>query len=261
MKQVFIGAAVTALISVVASFLLVLAILLIIGGPLSSVTLTLAIFCPLVVAFPVGIYLFHQQLRLTETLEALKIAHEQLADAHAELADAHMRLSEKARHDDMTGLLNREAFLAALKVSRRRSDCGVLLIIDADHFKHINDTHGHGEGDVALLMIAKAIQTGIRAGDLVGRIGGEEFAAFLANTDEAEAMLVAERIRQAVEALRFSPGDGKPMQLSVSIGGTGFYPNLSVKQMMREADNSLYKAKATGRNRVVFGEPVRHLVA
>lgn len=261
MKQVFAKAAFTAIVSAAVSLLLVLTIVPAVGGLVDGSRLAMATLCPLAISFPASFYLYHQKRKLSETLEALTTAHQRLAVAHAELADAHARLSEKARHDDMTGLLNRESFLAALKASRRRKDGGTLLIIDADHFKYINDTHGHGQGDIALSMIAKAISDGVRVGDLVGRIGGEEFAAFLNGVDEDEALLVAERIRLGVEALRFAPGDGKFLPLSVSIGGARFYPHLPVSQTMREADNHLYQAKARGRNCVVLGRAARHAAA
>lgn len=255
MKQVLAKAAFAALVSTTVSLLLVLTIVPAVGGVVEGNALVMSILCPLVIAFPASAYLFHQKRKLADALAALTMAHKRLARAHAELAEAHARLSEKARHDDMTGLLNRESFLDALKTSRRRTDEGALLIIDADHFKRINDTHGHAQGDVALLMIAEAIRNGVREGDLVGRIGGEEFAAFLAGASEAEALLVAERIRLGVEALRFSPGEGKYLPLSVSIGAARVSPHLSWSQMMREADSRLYEAKARGRNRVVFGAP------
>lgn len=252
MTQVFAKAALAAIVSAATSLLLVLAIVPALGGVVEGNALVMSILCPLVIAFPASAYTFWQKKRLADAMAELTAAHAELARAHAELAEAHEQLSEKARHDDMTGLLNRESFFDALKGSRRRTDTGVLLIIDADHFKHINDTHGHAQGDVALLMIAEAIRAGVRSGDIVGRIGGEEFAAFLAGAGEDEALLVAERIRLGVEGLRFSPGEGKYLPLSVSIGAARLRPHLSWSQMMREADSRLYEAKARGRNRVVF---------
>ena len=107
----------------------------------------------------------------------------------------------------MTGMLNRESFFAALDGSRRKTDRGALLIIDADHFKKINDSYGHLTGDTALLEIAAAISRAIRAGDMLGRIGGEEFGAFLVGASDQEAIRVAERIRREVELIRFQPAD------------------------------------------------------
>jgi diguanylate cyclase (GGDEF)-like protein len=252
MNQVIAKAALTAALSVAASLLLVMTLMPSLNGVVEGRTLVMATLCPVVIAFPSSFYLFLQKKQLAETLAALTAAHDRLAATHAELERAHAQLAEKARHDDMTGLLNRESFFAALKATRRRSEGGVMLIIDADRFKYLNDTHGHAQGDVALSMIAEAIRGGVRGGDIVGRIGGEEFAAFLAGASCEEALIVAERVRLGVEGLRFSPGDGKFLPLSVSIGAARLRPHLSWSQTMREADRRLYEAKARGRNRVVF---------
>lgn len=261
MKQVFAKAALTAIFSTAVSLILVLTFVPDADRTTESVAVKMAILCPLVISFPASAYLFYQKHRLADTLEALTTAHQQLAQAHTELADAHAKLSEVARHDDMTGLLNRKSFLATLKAARRHSDGGALLVIDADHFKQINDTYGHGQGDIALSMIAAAIGEGVRERDLVGRIGGEEFAALLHGASNEDALLVAERIRQNVEALRFSPRDGQILPLTVSIGGTHISPGLTVSKLMREADNRLYQAKAGGRNQIVFGDPMLEKVA
>lgn len=252
MKQLIAKAAAVAVGSALVSLMLVLAVVPAIGGVVEGNAIVMSIACPLAIAFPASLHAFWQKKRLADALAKLTSAHDELADAHMQLAEAHARLSEKARHDDMTGLLNREAFFSALKSTRRRTDAGALLIIDADNFKYINDTHGHAQGDAALLLIAEAIRVGVRDNDLVGRIGGEEFAAFLGGVDVEEATLVAERIRLGVEAIRFSPGDGKYLPLSVSIGAARLRPHVSWSEMMREADRRLYEAKRRGRNRVVF---------
>lgn len=252
MKQVIASATLVAAGSALASLVLVCAYMWLVGLPVSADALVLALLCPLIIAFPVSARMRWRKKQLADALNDLKSAHEELADAHTQLAEAHARLSEKARHDDMTGLLNRESFFAALKSTRRRTDTGALLIVDADHFKHINDTHGHQQGDAALLLISDAIRGALREQDLVGRIGGEEFAAFLSGSDEEEAALIAERVRLAVEAIRFFPGEGKYLPLSVSIGAARLRPHVSWSEMMREADRRLYEAKRRGRNRVVF---------
>jgi diguanylate cyclase (GGDEF)-like protein len=156
----------------------------------------------------------------------------------------------------MTGMLNRENFFAALDGSRRRSDRGALLIIDADHFKRINDSFGHLTGDDALLEIAAAISRGVRNGDVLGRIGGEEFAAYLVGATDQEAKLVAERIRHEVELVRFRPGGERTIPLTVSIGGTACAAEATVSELMRAADRKLYEAKNAGRNLAIF-EPVQ----
>ena len=132
----------------------------------------------------------------------------------------HRALSEKASRDQMTGLLNRESFFAALEGSRRKSDRGALLIIDADHFKKINDGFGHLVGDEALLAIAAAIGRGVRVGDTVARIGGEEFAAFLEGACDRGS---GNRRRAYPPRGRGDPlrdARGSSLALTVSIGGT-----------------------------------------
>ncbi|MGN6306403.1 MAG: GGDEF domain-containing protein [Mesorhizobium sp.] len=214
------------------------------GGRLDGVALWLCIICPLVTAWPVSAFMFSQSARL-------KAAHRDLARMHAQLAAAHRRLAEKACRDDMTGMLNRESFFAVLERSRRKADRGTLLIIDADHFKSINDNFGHLTGDEALLLIAAAIKRGVRAGDVLGRIGGEEFCAFLPGTDEREASQIAERIRREVEAIRFQPDGEQAIPLTVSIGGALCPQGAKIPDLMRSADRRLYEAKHSGRNLVI----------
>lgn len=261
MQNIVLKSLVVAVASAAASLGIVMTVVPAIGGVVEGNALLMTVLCPLVIAGPASYHTFRQKKKLTDALADLKAAHEDLADAHVELAEAYSRLSEKARHDDMTGLLNRESFFAALKSSRRRTDTGTLLIIDADNFKYVNDTHGHQAGDRALLMISAAIGKAVRDDDLVGRIGGEEFAAFLAGASAEEATVVAERIRLQVEALRFSPGEGKYLPLSVSIGAARLRPHASWSEMMREADRRLYEAKRRGRNRVVFEDADEKRVA
>ena len=252
MLRIVWKAAALAIGSAAASLLIVMTVVPAIGGVVEGNAVLMTVLCPLVIAFPAGFYTLWQKKRIKEALSELTRAHDELADAHAQLAEAHSRLSEKSRHDDMTGLLNRETFFASLKQARRRTDAGVLLIVDADNFKFINDTYGHQDGDVALLLIAEAIAAAVRDGDLVGRIGGEEFGVFLNGIDAAEAMVVAERIRLSVEAIKFSPRESVYLPLSVSIGAARLRPHISWSDVMREADRRLYEAKRRGRNRVVF---------
>lgn len=211
----------------------------------------MAALCPLLIAWPASFYTSWQKQRLTETLAELQSAHDELAGVHKELAAAHQALAEQSRHDDMTGMLNRTAFFQMMAQARRRSDAGgTLLIIDADRFKKINDTHGHQTGDRALLAIASAIRKAARENDLVARIGGEEFAVFLAGTESEDAAVAAERIRNAVEALDFRLPGGERLPLTVSIGGIAHSPQAPFAELMREADRRLYAAKRAGRNRI-----------
>ena len=130
-----------------------------------------------------------------------------------------------------------------------RRSAGALLVIDVDHFKRINDSFGHDSGDEALKVIAETIRGAVRAVDLVGRIGGEEFGVFLPGTDPNRTLAVAERIRAAISAAEFSP-TGSRVGLSVSVGGATFADQASFSELFRRADQRLYAAKLNGRNRV-----------
>lgn len=172
-----------------------------------------------------------------------------------ELAIAHELLRHHAATDNLTELLNRGAFTReveeALADGRFAEDGmrGTLLVIDADNFKAINDTYGHDHGDAALRLIAKSVRSVLRAADLVGRIGGEEFAVYLPGTTLLIAEAVAERLRLAVCEARFAP-DGKPYQLTVSVGGAVYDRSLPFTELFRLADQQLYAAKQNGRNRI-----------
>jgi diguanylate cyclase (GGDEF)-like protein len=249
MSRVFLKATAVAILSVLASMLLAVIVVPAFGGVVDGSAWLMLTVCPLAIAWPASAYTFWQG-------DKLRRAHDDLARAHAELAAAHSRLEEKSRRDPMTGMLNRETFFSTLERSRRRTDRGALLIIDADHFKKINDSFGHLTGDKALLEIAAAIRRAVRAGDILGRIGGEEFAALLVGASEDEAVLAAERIRQEVELIRFQPVDERTVPLTVSIGGTVCVYDASVSDLMRAADTRLYEAKSRGRNLAIFGQGI-----
>lgn len=246
MRRVIFKGFCVAVASAGGSVVLAMFVLSFFDATLGSLGLMMCIICPLVIAWPGSAHMFWQN-------EKLQVAHRDLSRAHAQLAAAHRRLAEKARHDDMTGMLNRESFFGVLERSRRKTDSGALLIIDADHFKSINDRFGHLAGDEALLQIVAALRGGVRSGDVLGRIGGEEFAAFLVGANAQEAARVAERIRQEVEMIRFRVEGERIIPLTVSIGGTICTPGASVSELMRAADRRLYAAKNRGRNLVIFG--------
>lgn len=124
-------------------------------------------------------------------------------------------------------------------------------MIDADHFKKINDRFGHYEGDVALKVIAQAIRSTVRRTDLVGRLGGEEFGVFLPGASQSGARMVAERIRQNDSRAAFRPAS-KAWQLSVSVGCAAFERRIGFSVLFRIADERLYEAKSAGRNRVML---------
>jgi diguanylate cyclase (GGDEF)-like protein len=163
-------------------------------------------------------------------------------------------LYEMAAHDALTGLANRHQFTSLLvhhvERARRYNRPLSLIIVDADHFKEINDQYGHDAGDEALIHLSRIIRGSCRASEVVARWGGEEFAVLLTESD-AEAMeVVAERIRLAVEQSPLELLSGR-VRLSVSVGGTQFRPGEMSEDFFRRADACLRLAKQSGRNRVV----------
>lgn len=168
------------------------------------------------------------------------------------LALTNRRLGLIARTDSLTACLNRGAFTARVNaiLSRRPTvPHGAMLMIDADNFKAINDLYGHEAGDEALAIIARSIRAILRSGDLVGRMGGEEFGVYLPSVDARNAEAIAERIRRSVNLAIFTP-NGRLRPLSVSIGGAVFDQPTSFSDLFRIADQRLYGAKQGGRNRV-----------
>ncbi|MEO9339201.1 GGDEF domain-containing protein [Mesorhizobium sp. SB112] len=251
MTKIFLKATIVTLLAVGASLLAALTVVPALGGVVDGNAWLMCIVCPLVVAWPASAYTFWQNAKLQQ-------AHRELSRAHAHLRSAHRNLTKKASLDDMTGMLNRESFFVELESLRDQPNRGALLIIDADHFKKINDGFGHLAGDDALLSIVAAIKRAVRSGDVLGRIGGEEFGAFLVGASDEEAELVAERVRREVEAIRFRPTDQQIIPLTVSIGGTLCAVGASVRDIMRRADAKLYEAKRGGRNLVFLDKDVAH---
>lgn len=168
-----------------------------------------------------------------------------------ELAVANHRLNDLASHDSLTGCLNRYAFTTLVErhLDRPAPVEGALLMVDADHFKSINDRFGHDRGDEALALIGGAIRSALRKSDAVGRLGGEEFGIHLPKADDGVMASVAERIRLAVASARFRPG-GVDCRLTVSVGGVAYAKAASFQHLYRIADQNLYAAKKDGRNRV-----------
>ena len=170
-------------------------------------------------------------------------------------------LIDLSSRDALTGLANRRHFelVLASEVDRvaRAGEPALVLLIDIDHFKRVNDTHGHPAGDAVLQAVARALADCIRPMDTLARIGGEEFAMVLPNCQPSFGSVVAERIRRHVEA-RPIPVGGATISVTVSIGGA-FAPQWvrsSSKLWVERADQQLYQAKSTGRNRTCLERAV-----
>ena len=166
------------------------------------------------------------------------------------------RIEELAITDSLTGLFLRRYFQERLKEEVHRYKKFklkfVFLMLDLDHFKSYNDRYGHLVGDVVLSTVARIIKDNVRQIDIVERYGGEEFSIILPNTDKQEAEYVSSRLRQAVEKEHIHAYD-EDLQITVSIGGSLFPQDAKDAQLLIEkADQALYRAKQTGRNRVSF---------
>lgn len=160
-------------------------------------------------------------------------------------------LQEISSTDALTGVANRRHFLQRLEqeLSRltRHGGAASLVMFDADRFKKINDTWGHAAGDEVLLGLSAACLKRLRGSDMLGRLGGEEFAVLLPETDGRGGLLFAERLRQAVEALEI-PYRGNTLRLTVSLGVTDIRPGESPESILERADRAMYRAKRDGRN-------------
>jgi two-component system cell cycle response regulator len=173
------------------------------------------------------------------------------------LDENYRRSLELALTDELTGLYNRRYLLAHLdELIARSTGDGVgaaLLLFDIDHFKRVNDTYGHGSGDEVLRQIARRAQDSVRSDDLVARLGGEEFAVVMPETELAVATAVANRLRVETASKPFSLSAGdEELEITISIGVTTANPGYEDRnQLLKRADDALYEAKAAGRNRVV----------
>lgn len=164
-------------------------------------------------------------------------------------------LSNEAQTDELTGLPNRRAFFRRSKAALRAGSQGYFLIIDADHFKRINDTLGHPSGDVCLQAIADRIQNILRENDLIGRIGGEEFGVLLFDRSLEELQRTAGRLCFPINVS--IQGHPEPLRLTVSAGATQIRPGDTIEDVTTRADEALIGAKNNGRERMVLWRHVK----
>jgi diguanylate cyclase (GGDEF)-like protein len=207
-----------------------------------------------------GAYLATLAEAADESAKQVEVARLALEKEITERRHLETELRRLATTDGLTGALNRSAFLAAGQQQMERArqiDHNVVgLMIDVDHFKAINDRYGHAGGDLALRYLVTTLRSGIRDGDFLGRLGGEEFGIVLAAASPDVAAEVAERLRSRVEAGRLAFGE-RVIEMTISIGlATRLDTDRSIEQVTARADAALYRAKEGGRNRVVSDFPV-----
>jgi len=201
------------------------------------------------------------QLALAPTSRGLSRADERLLTVLTtelagplQMTELHEDARRLASTDSLTGLLNRRAFLDGLERERSRADRHgfplSLILIDVDHFKRINDQHGHASGDLVLRGIADALLRVARRSDYVGRWGGEEFVLALPQTSGAGAMVAAERLRVGVQRVVHHVSSDVDLRVTVSVGVASSESPWSLPPLLSAADEAMYAAKARGRNRV-----------
>lgn len=202
-----------------------------IGGPPLYFALALATAIPLIIAPPLSFIVLYLLYLMTATVD---------------------QVNNHVKFDRLTGLLSRGYFLDSVRAALPRG--GAFLMVDADHFKAINDTHGHDIGDEALQAIASAISVALAGQGIVGRLGGEEFAIFLPACPLTVAEAMADTIGKTVRAQCATVAD-HPLGITVSIGVAQHDKSRSLEATMKEADVFLYEAKRAGRARYVSARP------
>ncbi|MGZ5027591.1 MAG: GGDEF domain-containing protein, partial [Methylobacter sp.] len=169
------------------------------------------------------------------------------------------RLERQAQQDYLTGLCNRRFFLeqgeTELARAQRYDNELSLFMLDIDHFKAINDTYGHATGDIVLQTLSHILRETLRSIDIIGRWGGEEFVILLPETDAQEAAEIAERLREAIDHAKVTLATGLPLHFTASIGiATLKEKDTNIDILLNYADEALYQAKNTGRNKVCIAD-------
>jgi diguanylate cyclase (GGDEF)-like protein/PAS domain S-box-containing protein len=186
--------------------------------------------------------------------QALQEANRRLEGQLRHIHELHEKLREQAIRDDLTGVHNRRHFVATaeheLERARSHGSALALVMLDVDHFKVINDRHGHAVGDAALRAVGALLERAALPGDVAGRLGGEEFAMLLPGSDHAAALARAQAWRAELAALEVG-ADGVPLRLTASFGVASWPQASTLAELMKAADTRLYRAKAAGRDRVV----------
>lgn len=217
-------------------------------------------FNPLMLQARINASLEKKRLRDKEDAYLLQLIELQqdLDRRNRELQDLNRRLEQIALTDDLTGLPNRRSAMAELRrcwaASDRHKQPMACLLVDVDYFKRINDTHGHDTGDEVLRAVADRLRAAARKNELVCRLGGEEFVVLCEFTDRAAAETCGERLRAAIEAAPVA-FDGFRHGVTVSVGVAGrTEATRHPEQLLKAADQAVYRAKQAGRNRVCLAD-------
>jgi two-component system, cell cycle response regulator len=197
-----------------------------------------------------------------DELRARLRAGERILELEDRLVEAREDMRFRATHDLLTSLWNRGVIVELLSRdvtrARRENSCTAVMLCDLDHFKAINDQHGHGGGDDVLREVSRRLHASVRSYDLVGRYGGEEFLVVLNKCEPASATARAENLRDAISGKPIMAGS-QAMTVTMSVGlalSTDFL-NSEVSELIQQVDSALYAAKAAGRNCVKMASPMR----
>ena len=231
-------------LSTLASLLISFAFVPLMGGKVAGAGLVMTIVCPIAISIPASFVHFY-------LADKLRSANAALAEARDALAGAYARLQHQAQRDALTGVLNRATFMAELEARSRTGAHGGLLFLDVDHFKSVNDRFGHAKGDEALGLVGGLLAALSRENDLVGRLGGEEFAIFLHEASLEHMLVHSQTIRESVEAIDLHAPSGLRIALGISIGAFHCAPRFDPTEALAASDRNLYRAKSAGRNMVV----------
>lgn len=194
-------------------------------------------------------------------IAALQAQHQERTALEAERDKLIERLRVQSSTDFLTTLPNRRAFFEAAEAelarARRHGYGLVLLLLDVDHFKRINDTRGHAAGDRALVALTEVLQHSVRQGDIAARLGGEEFVVLLSHCEREDGLRFAERLRETVSATLVDMGEGQePLRITVSIGLADVRSHVvGLDQLLSRADRAMYRAKNAGRDRIEVADP------
>ena len=193
--------------------------------------------------------------KLAQANAQLNILHKQLSLYTKEIEVKNRELSEISQTDPLTGLANRRALDMTVTNWQFHSKVGTsvsILLIDADHFKRVNDEYGHDEGDRVLVELARQLQASIRLSDLVVRYGGEEFIIWLPSVDRTGAEFTAQRVHKHIRQVQVA---GKPITVSIGVATSlnTLDPGL-LQELITHADKAVYQAKGEGRNRTIHFE-------